>query len=328
MSQIILQPTSNKDAMRHFESTIVQAVGLDVIREFVTDNRIISEIENEYINSNIYIWGVTNGKNNVNKKKWEKITKGDVTLFSKTGGIFAKAVTTMKFNNYDLAKNLWGVDENNNTWENIYLVTDIEMIDVTYKRFNKILGYKDNYVIQGLQVLDEIKSNKLFEVLELYNYSLNEPVSIDDYKNTLSNLENADKLDTEYMARRRKEQSFLRNYLFGNDKYFECGICGEKFPIDMLITAHIKKRSYCSNDEKLDYKNIVMPMCKLGCDDLYEKGYIFVDGSGKISLNRDRPITQKISQYVDPIIGKRCKYYNEQRSKYFKANVDRHKIGV
>lgn len=55
-----------------------------------------------------------------------------------------------------------------------------------------------------------------------------------------------------------------------------CGICNKEYPINLLITAHIKKQTHCTFEEKLDYKNIVMPMCKMGCDDLYEKGYIFI----------------------------------------------------
>ena len=59
-----------------------------------------------------------------------------------------------------------------------------------------------------------------------------------------------------------------------------CCIYNKKYPVSFLVAAHIKKRAECTLDEKKDFLNIVAPMCKMGCDELYEKGYIgVVDGS-------------------------------------------------
>ncbi|GIN91112.1 hypothetical protein J22TS1_21630 [Siminovitchia terrae] len=60
-----------------------------------------------------------------------------------------------------------------------------------------------------------------------------------------------------------------------------------EFPISFLIASHIKNRSFCKNEKKPDYKNILVPMCKFGCDDLFEKGYISVI-NGKIKVNKKR----------------------------------------
>ena len=62
------------------------------------------------------------------------------------------------------------------------------------------------------------------------------------------------------------------------------------------MAAHIKKRSFSSTEEKLDYKNIVMPMCKFGCDELYEKGYIIIK-DGQVVINKT-PITESIKIYL------------------------------
>ena len=44
----------------------------------------------------------------------------------------------------------------------------------------------------------------------------------------------------------------------------------------LLVAAHIKKRSYCTDEEKRDLSNIGMLNCKFGCDELYERGFISV----------------------------------------------------
>ena len=76
-------------------------------------------------------------------------------------------------------------------------------------------------------------------------------------------------LDRKTEVSTRNEQRFLREHLFKNKKMAKCGICDKEYPVAFLVAAHIKRRANCSLDEKKDYKSVVMPMCKFGCDDLY-----------------------------------------------------------
>lgn len=79
----------------------------------------------------------------------------------------------------------------------------------------------------------------------------------------------------------RGERGALRHFVFGNRTYANCGLCGDEFPVQLLHTAHIKKRSKCSDRERRD-GNVVMPACLLGCDALFEHGYITVEADGRI----------------------------------------------
>lgn len=123
-------------------------------------------------------------------------------------------------------------------------------------------------------------------------------------------------MDTKGKALFRKEQSFLRQFLFANNKISTCGICGKEFPVKLLVAAHIKRRANCTIDEKLDYKNIVMPMCKLGCDALYENGYITII-DGKIVTCKSESHTQALNDYIDYLNDRSCTYWKINRSKYF-----------
>ena len=53
-----------------------------------------------------------------------------------------------------------------------------------------------------------------------------------------------------------------------------------------MVAAHIKPRSKCSTQERKN-PNVVMPVCKVGCDDFFEKGYLIVDQSGFIQINEE-----------------------------------------
>lgn len=129
----------------------------------------------------------------------------------------------------------------------------------------------------------------------------------------LKRLSDLDKLST---SRRRTEQFILRNYLLGGQEFGNCAICNKQLPISFLATAHIKKRSNCSDDEKRDL-HIVMPTCYLGCDKIFEDGYVVVK-EGKIASNyRSKPITPVLKNYIDCIEGEECAIVNELNLKYF-----------
>lgn len=76
----------------------------------------------------------------------------------------------------------------------------------------------------------------------------------------------------------RKEQSELRKFLFSNKETDACAICGEEFSVRALVAAHKKKRSCCTDSERVD-PNIVFPLCLFGCDHLYELDMIRIVGN-------------------------------------------------
>ncbi|MED4697071.1 HNH endonuclease [Peribacillus frigoritolerans] len=191
--------------------------------------------------------------------------------------------------------------------------------------FNEIVSYSENYKVQGFVVLDEDKSSALLSYFDLESETAVQTVSEEEYRGIIKsfNIDTLD-LDIEGKTKSRAELGFLRKALFGNKTIGKCGICGKEYPISFLIAAHIKKRSFSSNEEKLDYRNIVMPMCKFGCDDLFEKGYITVS-EGIISVN-DKTTTKPLKRYLGHIEGKRCGYWNVNTIKYFDWHRNHHSL--
>lgn len=324
MNRIILQPCGSADARAHYVDTIQHPVSIDRIKGFASAND-TEKLGNIYGGRSVAVWGVVPGKKNTNIGKWNRIEPGDVTLFARTGEIFASAVVTYKIHNKNLAQNFWGFDHRGQTWEYIYFLDEIKNHNIDYPEFNKAVGYKPNYVIQGLQILDTDKSQRLFKAFDLESETHQPATSKEEFENAVNQLEKHETLDAKRKGIVRVEQNFLRQYLFGDKKIAKCGICNDDFPVSFLIAAHIKKRSLCSLEEKKDYKSIVMPMCSFGCDDLFEKGYVSVKAGRIIRLNPIY-ITPAIEEYLESLVGKKCYLWNGKNEKYFSWHRQHHSM--
>lgn len=320
MSKLILQPSGNSDAKKHYIETIENPVNLDSIRNLLNeaDYNTLLKI---YPDKLTFIWGVTKGKKNTNVKGWNKIDRGDVTLFSQDGAVFASGVTTYKIHNVDLAEHLWGYNDKGMTWEYIYFLSEIYPLKIKYPALNRLIltkegaFYKDNYIIQGFTVLEEWQSLDFFKSYNLKSDLFLPEIDEDDFLEVENKLFESEETDAEYRAKRRLEQSYLKSRLFGKSINAKCSCCGKELPVSFLVAAHIKKRSNCIHVERID-PNVVMPMCKFGCDDLYEKGYITVLNG--IFIKKDSIITTpSLLSYIESIEGNQCEYYNLQTEPYF-----------
>ena len=88
-----------------------------------------------------------------------------------------------------------------------------------------------------------------------------------------------------------------------------------------MVTAHIKPRSKCSPSERKD-PNVVMPVCKIGCDDFYEKGYLLVEANGQIEARLLDDLFSDVGTVLADYPGKRCLSHNEKTESYFRFKRD------
>ncbi len=110
-------------------------------------------------------------------------------------------------------------------------------------------------------------------------------------------------LDAKTQTTYRKEQHLLKLHLLSKEKLGFCALCNNEYPAQFLVAAHIKRRSKCTKHERLDFDNVATLMCKGGCDDLYEKGYVFVEG-GVVTKNPFRETTSALDLLISNIVGK------------------------
>jgi hypothetical protein len=75
----------------------------------------------------------------------------------------------------------------------------------------------------------------------------------------------------------RREQAILSEWLFDGKASACCALCGKEYGTSALVTAHKKRRSLCNETERLD-PYVVMPLCLFGCDYLYERRLVTIEG--------------------------------------------------
>jgi hypothetical protein len=130
-------------------------------------------------------------------------------------------------------------------------------------------------------------------------------------------------LDERRMDAVRTEQDFVRRQLVKGKTTQQCVICGRLFPIDLLRAAHIKRREGCSLEERLDYTNNVVLMCTLGCDELFERGYIAVR-EGRVGRGKAAWLTPSVEDYIAMISDRLCLPYYRGSGVYFDAHAESH----
>jgi len=323
---VALQPGSDKSSIRNFENTILNTVPYAVLEKHLTSDQ-VNEIKEIYSGEEPQVWGCKNGETGSTKRQYEKLSKGDLVLFYRDWKFIAKTEVTFLLNNKELATQLWGRTD----FENIYFVSSYENINIPVETINMAVYPKNStlledyrYPLMGFKVLNASQSEAVLDILNvdvgshLKNYSKNE------YEKAIK-LDLEGQLDRSSNGTSRVEQGYLRKILFGKSVFAKCACCGEKLPTSMLWTAHIKKRSMCSYEEKINTR-IVMPMCKFGCDTLFEDGFISVDSNGEfIDLKvPESRVTKKIKKYISEVVGNKCNYWDEETKMFFKWHYEFH----
>jgi hypothetical protein len=125
-----------------------------------------------------------------------------------------------------------------------------------------------------------------------------------------------DELDGLRQATVRLEQRILRKYLLAGRTSADCALCGERFPVDLMIAAHIKRRANCNDSERRNYANNLMAVCAFGCDDLFERGYIAVN-RGRIIAGARRPPIGPVQTRVAELTGRGCLRWNARSAPFF-----------
>ena len=139
------------------------------------------------------------------------------------------------------------------------------------------------------------------------------------YRLRLGELQNTDRFGNQMHS--RKEQGILRGILFKSFKETKCAICHRTLPVDLMVAAHIKPRSKCRTSERKN-PNVVMPICKIGCDDFFEKWHLIVGNTGVIHINKKIIYPPELISILGACEGKLCTHFNEETEQFFEFKRD------
>lgn len=121
----------------------------------------------------------------------------------------------------------------------------------------------------------------------------------------------------------RREQQQLRRTKFGDEAEITCDLCGRTLPSRFVRAAHIKRRADCEYPEHVQLENI-MAACALGCDEVFEHGYIYVDEDGRIRSGPRCGEHEVLATFVSiNLEGKRCAAYGTGSRPFFEYHRDR-----
>lgn len=310
MVAVYLCPAADLDAQQHYEDTVVVPVDFEL--EPTTWLEAFDPLRAAHPAGSAPMWGSRPGAGGRHRAKHGLMTKGDIVLFYADKRFFAAATIAVPFVNEAKARDLWGSDSSGETWELMFSLSDLATIDLPVTAFNSAVGYKSNNYVQGFDRLDGQKAAVTLDLLDL-----DVPVSTPDpeeLKRALALL--VGPLDKQVTAAVRVEQRFLRLALQGGKQkpMDSCALCGREFPTAMLVAAHIKQRSMCTDDERRDIPAVAMFACTFGCDALFERGYIAVDSNGAIIRSMTKPMASDLTGHLE---GLYCLAYNAERSSYF-----------
>ncbi|MGI6348273.1 MAG: HNH endonuclease [Patescibacteria group bacterium] len=193
MQNLILQPSGSDSAKKHFEDTIKNGIDINLLKNYLSKDD-IENIVKLYGGSKVEVWGVTPGKNNINVNKFDRSNVGDLVLFSANNKIIYISQLVYKLHNKNFAEHLWGFNSDNETWEYIYFLIDGTEENIPVSELNNLLGYKQNNVIRGYNVLDQKKSKS---VLDRYG----------SFENAFSDMKTIFSEPTEKEIRKIEEES-------------------------------------------------------------------------------------------------------------------------
>jgi hypothetical protein len=125
-------------------------------------------------------------------------------------------------------------------------------------------------------------------------------------------------LDKSTRTTARQEQDLVRGALgLFVDAASKCGLCARTFPNRLLVAAHIKKRAECTDEERIDVLNVAMPACVLGCDALFERGYVGVDSTGRLVAAERAMSIPAVADTLARFAGRETPAWSPSREPYF-----------
>ncbi len=312
---------------------MVDRVPISRVSKFLPKEE-IEVLKDLYPDGRVQLWGTRIGGKDRNLASWSRLGSGDRALFY--GGVkcdqnfFHTATIVHTLRSEALASDLWGAHSDGTHFELIYFVRDGNDCSIPLRDVNEQLGYAENNVLQGFTVLSSEKSTAF---LKRFGESFGPAAAAEERarrkKRSVKDLRKllADKdLDKKAETRSRGEQAILRAELLSDRDFGKCDLCGREFHKSSLQCAHIKPRSKCNNNERLDIENIAMLACVFGCDTLYEDGRVVVGADGSIALgNENEGLGDTELEYADAhLVGRACSAFTEGSSKYFAWHKENH----
>lgn len=307
MPQLVLQPIGDK-GRRHYHDTILTGVPYSVIEPHLpADSPLRTQLAQQ---TTWKVWGVVSTPGGINRQRWNDLQPGATALFYLSRHLIASAQVVAKFRHADLARELWGVDETDLPWENLYFLADHQPLNLPVETLQPLMGWGPNGWVRSFMVLENDRAERVLTGLGQAAPAL----AAAQAQRRLQPLTTGP-TDLRGYRTVRREQGALRDWLLQGQDTGTCCLCGVTYPKRYLWASHLKPRAHCSDAERLD-PAVVALMCRFGCDDLYEHGDIYVD-QGVIRTRESLWNHSGLNPHLEALVGRSCHAYTTAAKPYF-----------
>ncbi|MFJ3841856.1 hypothetical protein ACWGHM_34640 [Streptomyces sp. NPDC054904] len=312
-----MQPASRsqKVVKKHYEDTIANPVAFEQYAHLLEPD-VLDQLKQLFPSGQAQMWGIVPGQREVNVAHVKKMSAGDWVFFTGDKKLYLGGTIALMWHSPELAEELWQKNDNGQTWEYMYALSGTRGFDIPMDEIRSILGWKSTRNVMGITVLGEDDSDTLQTYLTL-DPAPAAPQKDDPKEDDKAVAAYDGELERKATRAQRGEQAALKRRLLPG-LTGQCALCGRELPGTFLIGAHIKKRAMCTDDEKRDLDNIAMLACTLGCDALFEHGYVTVAKGGTLQVSPLAAAIPEIGTHIrEQLAGRTVTWWNPQREPYY-----------
>ena len=265
--EVYIIPIGSENAVNNMNNTLLNKVD----KQSILANGVTID-ENLYEDNKINVWGLIPGPQNT--RQWQRFKPHDIVIFvpSKYNLIVTEILEITK--SKDLANTLWGIDKNGQTWEMIFFVKILMIIEKDKRSFLNELGYSEKDQLMGNRKITDRFISKYRSVENFLNLNLEIAVSPESFSDDIATqtVENVlpSRLSKEERFEHLKElvkkalQDKFRDYIEVN---------GKRIKRKTILVAFVKERD--------DYK------CK-ACGFTFKKK----DGENYVEVAHIKPLSE------------------------------------
>jgi hypothetical protein len=158
---LLYMPPGNAEAMVHYQDTIRNKVAFDRIAPHVSST-IGRKLQQVFGPRQIAVWGSRD--TDANRSKFDRMAEGDEILIVEGQTIKLLGRVAIKDTNPKLSRKLWrnlrggGIEG----WDLIYFIANPREIDLPFRRFCELVGYKPDYQLRGLTRVENEKLARFY----------------------------------------------------------------------------------------------------------------------------------------------------------------------
>jgi hypothetical protein len=159
---LLYMPPGNRQAMVHYEDTIVNRVALARVTPLVSSN-LQDRLRRVFGESPVAIWGSEAGPRN--RANFERMSPGDDVLIVEGDTIRLIGKIAAKTENRALSQELWKdlSGRDSTTWELIYFIANPRELNVPFTEFRRLFQYESTYRLRGFATVAPERLEKFYE---------------------------------------------------------------------------------------------------------------------------------------------------------------------